>query len=55
MNVATQSAIRRAIKAWQDCGLEVGAVEVEGATVRVLAPATKQDEPAKMGGPKQWG
>ena len=46
----TQAQIKRALRAWIDCGLAVGGVEVTGATIRVLAPDTAKDLTSQPGG-----
>jgi hypothetical protein len=52
---ATEAAIRRAITAWRNAGLAVGAVEVApDGTIRITTPVDQSAEPAHRAEPKKW-
>ena len=52
---ATEAAIRRAITAWKNAGLTVGAVEVSpDGTIRITTPIDRAEEPQQRQAPKKW-
>lgn len=43
----THDEVRRAVKAVQACGLEVGGVEIDGSKIRVLVGKDSGEKPAE--------
>lgn len=51
----SKAAIKRAIDAWRDAGLEVGGMEITpDGMIRLMRPVDRQDETPQASGPKKW-
>lgn len=52
---ATKAAIKRAIDAWREAGLEVGGMEVTpDGLIRITRPVDRPEETPQSSGPKKW-